>query len=270
MKKGELRFFYLLTFLILFLSSTINAQPPFTGESSNMDVVVPRLEVFGQNQNYTLNVHSFNETDVLDNTTVSCYSHAYNFRGEHILNNQLPFNAVDGDWELFVDPNNFSDLGEINLITWCNSSGQTGFIDLVSQVTKSGTLETTANSLFYILLSIGVLILFSISLYFNLTLPSGNIKDDAGAIIKVARVKYLKFMMILVTYPLGLWFLNILILISDNFVRLSHYSGFFSFIFLSLMRLSFPLFIFVFVIILFNIVKDSNINKMIKKRGKAE
>ncbi len=126
---------------------------------------------------------------------------------------------------------------------------------------------TTADSILYIFLSISIFIMFAIALYFQITLPSKNPKEDNGIILKVTRVKYLKFMLILVTYPLFLWFLNILIAISTNFSSLSQFLGFFSFLFDVLVRLGLPLFIFVFVVIMFNVIKDNHIKDMVKRFG---
>ncbi len=126
---------------------------------------------------------------------------------------------------------------------------------------------TTADSILYIFLSIAVFIMFAISFYFNVALPSKNPEEDDGIILKVTRVKYLKFMLILVTYPLFLWFLNILVAISVNFSSLSQFFGFFSFLFDVLLRLGLPLFIFVFVVIMFNVLKDNHIKDMVKRFG---
>ena len=149
-----------------------------------------------------------------------------------------------------------------------NLDGEIGIWNANFESNTLGREFTGADSIIYVFLSIAVFLMFAIALYFQIKLPSKNVSDDDGVILKVSRVKYLKFMLILVTYPLFLWFLNILVAMSTNFSALSLFFGFFSFLFDILLRLSLPLFIFVFVVIIFNVIKDNHIHDMVKRFGK--
>jgi hypothetical protein len=99
--------------------------------------------------------------------------------------------------------------------------------------------------------------------------PYGNETNEKGAIIKITKLKYVKLALILLTWVLFTWFLNILIGLSDNFVSLTMYYGFFGFMFDVMNRLALPLGIVIFVIAIFEIVRDANIMGNIKKFGSA-
>ena len=103
-----------------------------------------------------------------------------------------------------------------------------------------------------------------------ISVPYGNVRNDKGAVIKLTKLKYVKLGFILLTWVLLTWFLNILIGLSDNFISLTMYYGFFGFIFQTMNNLALPLGIIILVIAFFEIIKDVNIHKAISKFGSSE
>ena len=100
-----------------------------------------------------------------------------------------------------------------------------------------------------------------------LTVPYGTETDEKGVVIRLTRLKYVKLGLILFTWVLLTWFLNILIGLAENFVILNMYSGLFGFIFEAMNRLALPLGILILVIAIFEIIRDANILKNLKKFG---
>ena len=141
---------------------------------------------------------------------------------------------------------------------------------LCFEVTKTGTTLTIEESLIYSILAFGVLLLFFLSFYFMISTPYGNNVDNGGTVIKISKLKYVKLGLILSTWILFTWFLNILIGLSDNFVNLTMYYGLFGFMFNLMNRLSLPLGIVIMVISIFEIIRDANIMKAIKKFGSSK
>jgi hypothetical protein len=127
----------------------------------------------------------------------------------------------------------------------------------------------TSESLIYFILAFGVLLLFILSFYFMIITPYGNDINEKGAVIKITKLKYVKLGLILFTWVLFTWFLNILIGLSNNFVSLTMYYGFFGFMFDVMNRLALPLGIVIIVIAFFEIIRDANIYENIKKFGSA-
>lgn len=137
------------------------------------------------------------------------------------------------------------------------------------EITQSGTSIDTGSSIIYIILASGVFILFSLSFYFMVVVPYSNRANEKGAVIQVVKLKYVKLGLILLTWVLFVWFLNILIGLSDNFVNLTMYYGFFSFMFEVMNKISLPLSIVILIIAGIEIIRDTNIQKEIAKFGSA-
>ncbi len=198
--------------------------------------------------NITSISHPFNSTNLIEDVAMTKRGADFNYTLDYSFTNTVATYIVNG----------FCIAGD-EYVVW----GYT------FDITKTGFIQDTSDAIFYLILGSGVFIIFLISLYFNLSIPYGNPTNEDNAIIQVSKVKYLKLMLTLITYPLFLWLINILLGISENFVTLSMYSGFFGFLFYLLVRLSLPLVIFIIVVTFFNIIKDLHLNNMIKKFGKA-
>ena len=136
------------------------------------------------------------------------------------------------------------------------------------KVTRTGTILTSAQSFIYVLVSILIFIFFSMSLYMAIIIPYGNKVDGGGAVFKVSKTKYIKLGFVILTYSLLIWVLNISIAISDSFLTLGLFFGFASFFFNLLIRLSFPFGIFILILMLFEIVRDANIQKRLELFGR--
>jgi len=129
----------------------------------------------------------------------------------------------------------------------------------------------TSESVLYFILAFGVFLLFGLSFYFMIATPYGNEKDvNSGAVIKITKLKYVKLGFILLTWVLLTWFLNILIGLSDKFVSLTMYYGFFGFIFDMMNNLALPLGVIIIVIAIFEIIRDANIQENIKRFGSSQ
>ena len=159
--------------------------------------------------------------------------------------------------------------GEYNFKTCANPNSDITCESDIFIITKTGKILETKESLVYFILAFGVLLLFALSFYFMISTPYGNETNEKGAVIKITKLKYVKLALILLTWVLFTWFLNILIGLSDNFVSLTMYYGFFGFMFDVMNRLALPLGIVIFVIAIFEIVRDANIMGNIKKFGSA-
>ena len=163
------------------------------------------------------------------------------------------------------------ELGEYIVNGYGDTGGTLTTWNYPFDVTRNGLpIPTAGESILYSILAFGVLLLFMISFYFMITTRYGNEVNDKGAVIKLTKIKYIKLGLILLTWVLFTWFLNILIGLSDNFVSLTMYYGLFGFIFDVMNRLALPLGIVIIVIALFEIIRDTNIQKAISKFGSSK
>lgn len=165
---------------------------------------------------------------------------------------------------------NFSETNQVGRYDVCGvSDGCNSEFCFYFLINKRGKEIESSEAIIYIVLAIGVFILFALSFYFMIATPYSNKVNEKGAVIQITKLKYVKLGFILLTWVLLTWFLNILIGLSDNFVNLTLYYGFFGFIFDIMNRLALPLGIIIFVISIFEIIRDTNLYGNIKKFGSA-
>ena len=137
------------------------------------------------------------------------------------------------------------------------------------EITPTGTQLSTSKAIIYILLSVAVFILFMLSFYFAVVIPYSNDVDERGIAIKVTKLKYVKLGFVLISYVLFVWFLNVMIAVSGNFVELTSFFGFFGFMFQMLNRFVIPFSLFMLILMGFEVVRDINANKLMRSLGRA-
>ncbi len=273
MKKGNK--YFLIGILLLFSLTFVQAQPPFQIQPTLIQgyfIEIPDQEALKINKDYTFFFHVFNLSTglPLTNLTVSCEFNLHNKLSTNIFSDlNLSFNEQTTAFFTEVKGGNFSSKGTYTYVTHCNSEHFGGVVSVRLRITKTGESLETSESLTYFILAFGVLILFALSFYFMISTPDGNKVDEGGAVIKLTKLKYVKLGLILLTWVLFTWFLNILIGLSDNFVSLTMYYGFFGFIFQVMNNLALPFGIIIIVIAFFEIIRDANIQKAISKFGSS-
>jgi len=281
MKKGSV--FFLLGIVLLFSLTFISAQEQQGGQFSKqgalyMDsgIIVNTLvyDTIELNKDIYLYMTPYEQSGkTLDSTTVDCRVGIVSPDGSrlYLLESNDNFTIIGNDdiWVGLLPGTFLNETGEY-LFNWdCQGTIRGGYFNSHVLVTKTGENLEESESLIYLALAFGVLLLFFLSFYFMLSTPYSNKVNENGAVIKITKLKYVKLALILLTWVLFTWFLNILIGLSDNFVSLTMYYGFFGFIFKTMNNLALPVGILVLIIAFFEIIKDSNIYGNIKKFGSA-
>lgn len=252
---------------------------PLSNETSSILAVTgPAIEYHKKDQDFMFIVQTFNRTNsvlLANNSDMFCTINLYRpLNGTVILTNNMTLSSNKMNWYFNAKGGNFSEIGEYVALFYCQHSGGSdyhgGFAGYSFEVTNKGTEFTVSESLTYFILVLGVFLLFSLSFYFMLSVPYSNAVNKKGAVIKIIKLKYVKLGLILLSWVLLTWLLNILVGISDNFASLPMYYGFFGFIFNLMNKLAWPVGIIIFVIALFEIVRDSNIQKRINKFGSSQ
>ena len=129
------------------------------------------------------------------------------------------------------------------------------------QITKTGTILETSESVIFLILTIAIFVFFLISGWLAVAIPYKNEINEQGMVIKVTKLKYIKLFFVSLSYILFIVFLNSLIGISENFVSLSLFSGTIGFLFQVLNFLAWPLIVFILVVGFFEVIRDANFNK---------
>jgi hypothetical protein len=115
-------------------------------------------------------------------------------------------------------------------------------------ITPTGTKLTQGESTIYLILLIGVIFIFLLSLYGSIVLKLSNSRDGMGNIIKLEIAKYVKLTCMVITYLLFIWIINLLLALATNFVILQPYIGFFTVIFNILNAFVWPIFVLILII----------------------
>lgn len=131
----------------------------------------------------------------------------------------------------------------------------------------TGNILTEAEAKLYILLTIAIFISFCFVFFFTFKVPYSNEVNNKGATIKVTRKKYVKLSLMLLSYALTIWWFNILVALSDNYLTLPLYSGLVSFIFTTLINLSGIIPVTIIIIMGIEFIRDVYINVEIRKFG---
>lgn len=259
--------------MLLCLIGLVTAQPPFSqsvGFTDGYLIEFPQQGTIPQNQDYLFNFHVYNLSNgfPIDNSVTDCFFHLYDNSGLHLIETNLDY-VSENEWQINVTQGNFTREGDYSYIVQCNSSILGGFQSVGFEVSNADRQINISESIIYILLTIGVFLIFVISLYFTIAIPYSNKTNEKGAVIKVTKAKYFKLLMVGITYAFFVWLLNILIGVSSSFASLTLYYGFISFLFSIMLNLTIPIFALIFVIMGAEIIRDSNVMKTIKRFGSA-
>lgn len=271
MKKSNI-FILIISFLILlnclYVSSKLLIGDTTTTNGYLIEPVI--INHLKTNQDYTFNVHVINKSNgVPIVSATSCYFHLYNSTGGHLLELEDSSVSHKFDYDFTVKGANFT-KGFYQVKIQCNSTTNEGGVnEMEFEVNNLGKETGIAESILYVALTIAVLLLFGVALYVNIIIPWGDLRNEIGELIFIGKMKYFKVGMILVTYGLFVWLLNLLVGISDNFLSLTMYYGFFSFIFTIFMVLSPYVFIVVFILSIALLIRDKMLKNIIMKFGKV-
>lgn len=133
------------------------------------------------------------------------------------------------------------------------------------EVTPSGKVASTSDSILYALFSIILFGAISIISFLVITLPSRNGFDEQGFENKIIKLKYIRVIFIFLLWPLTILLLNFLNGLAVNYGAISIFSGILGFLFETILRLSWPFTIIIIAWIIFMLVHDTNVNKLLNK-----
>ena len=256
---------FLLVVLILLIFPLVSAQQPPPATQTNVNINVglqiefTQVSTFELGEDHLFNAHVFNISNGLrvDNTTTDCTFHLFNNTGDHQIQQQpIPFDSVGIDWDFNVLGGNFTRAGFYSYLVVCNSSDIGGFLSSGFEITPTGFSLTESISMIYFILILGVFGIFLLTLWGAIVLPMKNPRGGLDEIVDVGILKYFKLGLMFLSYALFVWIINLLLTLSNNFIILTQYLGFFTMIFEILRVFIWPLFVIMWVTFVFLGWKD--------------
>ncbi len=145
--KEKLVILSILIFLALAVS--VVAVPPqaqvFKGDNG-YGIEYPPTQTIELNQPFDFHFHIFNESNGVPifNDTTACYFHLYDHKGNHLYTAlDLPLDTDQWNFELYVNANNFTEVGLYSYVIQCNSTADNlgGFAAVPLEVTSTGREE---------------------------------------------------------------------------------------------------------------------------------
>lgn len=219
--------------------------------------------VFQKDDIINLNVPVTNSDNSMANSSTTCNITIRDSDENIVIQNQImSFNA--GGIYNYTMTNN-TDLGEYPAFVSCTDGGDSGFSSFCFEITPSGLISSTGDSILYSLFSVILFGIISLFTFFTFTMPSKNEKDERGFENKIIKLKYIRMIFIALIYGLSIVLLNFLNGLAVNFSSLSFFSGILGFMFETMLRLAWPFTVILLAWIVVMLVHDSNLNKQLKK-----
>lgn len=176
--------------------------------------------------------------------------------------NQPMTNNGSGVWTYNLTPTLASrhDVNGLGDLDGVNTSFVTFF-----EVTPSGKVSSTGDSILYSLFSIILFGIIATISFFVFTMPSRNERNERNEETKIIKIKYIRMIFIALIWPLTILLLNFLNTLALNFSALSQFSGIISFFFDIMLRLSWPFTIIIIAWIIVMVIHDNNLSKRLKE-----
>ena len=157
------------------------------------------------------------------------------------------------------------ELGEYRVGGFCKDGSVTQVVDFVFDITKTGTELSTSRAILHFVLLIGVLGVFLLTLWGAIILPMKNPRGGLDEIVAVDFLKYFKLGLMFISYTLLVWVINLFLSISNNFLLLTQFNGFFTMIFVILRAFMWPLFVTMWVVFIILAWKDLRLLKLLER-----
>lgn len=274
MKKGDIPnkkflFVILLTTLLLFLP-TIQAVPQplqtiYTGEIG-INIEVNFMGVYEYGQPRWSVIHLFNTTNGfqinnITNDNITCELHLRDSQGFEIM--KVEAEVHNDHWDLNGSGGGSNEVGSYAWTLVCQDGTNhvggyaSGFFD----ITLNGEELTEGKSTIYVIVTIFAFLIFALILFLFIYIDGSNPKDEKGDYTGLNYKKYVKTSLFPLVYVSFIWFFNFIIGLSNNFLGLTMYSNTLEFMFLIMVKLTFPIIVVTGIILLVQMVKDANIRK---------
>jgi len=261
-------FVILLTALLLFVPLVSSVKPVTNVQTNNAgyQIFYPDFKIIPQEASFFLSLHvsNFSNGFPIQNSDVDCFLHLVNTSGYHTAEDILLEKEGTLEHIIFITGGNFSDIGTHAFFINCNDTNFGGQAKGTFDVTANGEYLTEGTSTIYLIVTFFAFLIFALLLGLFIYIDGNNPKDETGEYTGLNYKKYVKTSIFPLVYVSFIWFFNFIIGLSNNFLGLTIYSNTLEFIFLILIKLTYPILVVTGIVLLVLMVKDGNIKKEYK------
>lgn len=124
---------------------------------------------------------------------------------------------------------------------------------------------STPEAIIYVILTFFVFFMFLMFVWGAIGLPARNRKNELNRVIGIEYFKYVKLGCMLLAYAFFTWFINILLILSNNFVTLGAYTGFFTMVFQFLLAGLYAVFVAMIIIFFVLAARDLRLQDLLTR-----
>lgn len=179
-----------------------------------------------------------------------------------ILFNNTPMTLSDG---IFTFPPNSTISQKIGIYFVQGISNLDNPFKSCYEVTNIARDIETSEAIIYFILTAVVFLMFLFCLWGGIGLPARNRRNELNRVISIELWKYPKVGCLFLSYAFFVWFVNMLLIMSSNFVTLTQFEAYFAMIFNVLMAGLYALFIAMLVIFFILAAKDLKLRDLLTR-----
>jgi len=132
-------------------------------------------------------------------------------------------------------------------------------------INYSGDRLSTSQGLLYVIFLIISLGVFLLTLYGSIKIKWKHTRNEDGKIIGLNELKYVKLVLITVTYLLSIWISFLIMGVSRNYLYIDAVTNLFNVVFWVLISGFFPIFVVTLAVFVINFVNDKKIHKALMR-----
>ncbi len=178
---------------LIFLMIFVTILMPFVSAEPEM--------YFKQNTETDLKISCFDINNSLCSDTTACVLNMYYPNQTELYDNVTMSKSGTNYYNYTIPAEDLSDTGIYKTLIICTDA-TTGFTSFEIEVTYSGIVLSTPQSIIYFMLLGVIFFVFIINLFFISKLPDSNTRDEEGKILSISYLKYLRSTLWFVSYML--------------------------------------------------------------------
>ena len=214
--------------------------------------------IFKQNSDIDLKVPCFFNGTYCDGTSECSISIIYP-NGTLLINNQTMGKLNPGVQNITL--NDSSILGSYTAPVTCIQSGFADDSVIEFSITPTGDEISTAQGIIYLVVLFASFLMLGLCFYGGLKIPFKNIRNDEGRIISINDFKFIKILLLGLSYILLMWVFFLLKIISQAFLNLGVTTALFNFLFWFMLSGLFPIFVIFIFFALVLFLEDKKLQK---------
>jgi len=164
-----------------------------------------------------------------------------------------------------LSTNQTDDLGTYRVGGFCKDGSVTQLIDFTFDVTPTGFSLSTGQAIIYIIFIAGMFFVFGLSMWGAIVLPFKNITNDTGDVVSVNDLKYIKVILMPISYVLLLFIFGGLRSVTANYISLEGVHGVFNWLFWLLWAFVFPVIITSLIFMFLVWLEQKNIKDVLER-----